>query len=289
MSATATKCLASRLNRRAVSSMLSTNHHHHPTRSFSNSKSPSSDDPASTTTSQQQQEQRPMDMAYAPVNDFFMNQYAVACTASERAVLIDCGASTTEQLDGFLQWLAQPQHAYTLTAIWQTHAHLDHVAGLGLVRQQYPDIPIHLHRAEVSIYESFAQRSQDFGLEVEDPNLPPTDTLTLFDGTTTKSLKCGKLKFHIVDCPGHSPGHVGFYEPKSQSFFGGDFIMQGAVGRTDFPTSNPTDMNMSLEQFVQTMPDAVTIFPGHGPPTTLKQEKQTNPFLQAYANNWGGV
>ena len=226
-------------------------------------------------------------MAYAPVNDFFMNQYAVACTASKQAVLIDCGASTTEQLNGFLQWLAQ--HAYKLTAIWQTHAHLDHVAGLGLVRQKYPGIPIHVHQAELAIYESFPQRRQDFGFVVEDPHLPPTDSLTLFDSTTTQFMNCGELGFQIVDCPGHSPGHVGFYEPKSLSFFGGDFIMQGSVGRTDFPTSNPTDMNKSLEKFVHSMPEAVTIFPGHGPPTTLKQEKQTNPFLQAYANNWGGA
>lgn len=166
---------------------------------------------------------------------------------------------------------------------------MDHVAGLGLIRQIYPDIPIHVHREEVPIYESFARRCQDFGLQVEDPDLPPKNTLTLFDATASKYMNCGELEFQIVPTPGHSPGHVGFYEPKSMSFFGGDFIMQGSVGRTDFPTSNPTDMNESLEHFVHSMPEAVTIFPGHGPPTTLKQEKQTNPFLQAYANNWGGA
>lgn len=226
-----------------------------------------------------------MDMAYAPVNDFYMNQYAVACTATRHAAIIDCGAATTEQLGVFLGWLEQ--HAYTLTAVWQTHAHIDHVAGLGLLRNQkdYHSIPIHLHKADYEIYESFEQQCVELGgFQVEDSNLP-TD-LTLFDEDTI-SMTLGELQFRVVPTPGHSPGHVGFYESLSQSFFGGDFIMQGSIGRTDFPTSSPQDMHQSLESFVHTMPDSATIFPGHGPATTLKQEKQSNPFLQAYANNWG--
>ena len=65
--------------------------------------------------------------------------------------------------------------------------------------------------------------------------------------------------------------------------------MQGSIGRTDFPTSSPEDMNKSLEKFVHDMEEETVIFPGHGPATTLKQEKQVNPFLQAYSNNWGGA
>ena len=225
-------------------------------------------------------------MAYAPVNDFSMNQYAVACTASQQAALIDCGAATADQWQVFWQWL--DDRAYTLSAVWQTHAHLDHVAGLGLLRRNYPDIPIHLHAAELPLYQNFEARCQEFGFVVEEPTLPPTESLTLFD-TTTTSMTLGELEFRIVPTAGHSPGHVGFYEPQSLSFFGGDFIMQGSVGRTDFPTSNAADMNASLESFVQSMPDAVTIFPGHGPATTLQHEKRTNPFLQAYAGHWGGA
>lgn len=228
-----------------------------------------------------------MDMAYAPVNDFHMNQYAIACTRTKQAAIIDCGASTMEQLGVFLHWMQEKD--YQLTAVWQTHAHLDHVAGLGLLKEKHEEIPIHLHIKERDIYNSFEERRKDFGLQVEgDGILPPDTELTYFDDTQT-SISLGELTFQVFPTPGHSPGHVGFLEPLSKSYFGGDFIMQGSIGRTDFPTSNPEDMNKSLEKFVQVMDKDITIFPGHGPPTTLKHELQVNPFLQAYSNNWGGA
>ena len=231
-----------------------------------------------------------MDMAYAPVNDFHMNQYVVACTATRQAVFIDCGAATSEQLGVFIDWLSSSQHKelYTLTAVWQTHAHLDHVAGLGLLRQQFPNIDIHLHANEREIYNGFAERCQEFGFVVENPNLPADSELSYFD-SDQRTVSLGELEFSIIPTPGHSPGHVGFYEPQTKSFFGGDFIMQGSIGRTDFPTSSPEEMNKSLETFVLHMSDDTVIFSGHGPATTLKNEKATNPFLQAYANDWGGA
>ena len=243
---------------------------------------------------QRQQEQddaaasaRPMDMAFAPVNDFHMNQYAVACTQTKQAAIIDCGASSSQELGVFLHWLQE--NNYQLTTVWQTHAHLDHVAGLGLLRAEYEEIPIHMHVKERDIYNSFDQRKKDFGFQVErDGNLPPDTEISFFDDTQ-KFMKLGALTFHVFSTPGHSPGHVGFYESLSKSFFGGDFIMQGSIGRTDFPTSSPEDMNTSLETFVQNMDDDVVIFSGHGPATTLKREKQVNPFLQAYSNYWGGA
>ena len=154
-----------------------------------------------------------MDMAFAPVNDFHMNQYAIACTQTKQAALIDCGAASTEQLDVFLHWLQEKE--YRLTAVWQTHAHLDHVAGLGLLRarKEYTDIPVHLHVKEREIYNSFDERRNDFGLQVEgDGSLPPDTELTFFDDTQT-TMKLGDLTFSIIPTPGHSPGHGRSYAP----------------------------------------------------------------------------
>lgn len=219
-------------------------------------------------------------MACGPVNAFQMNQYVIACTETKKAAIVDCGASTQNDLDAFLKWMDEKQ--YELTAVWQTHAHLDHVAGLGLLYAVHPDIPIYLHEREKQIYNSFNQRRKEFGFPVEgDGDLPDDTKLTYFE-EGLKSLSLGNLCFEILQTPGHSPGHVGFLEPTTKSFFGGDFIMQASVGRTDFPTSNPKDMHQSLERFLETVDEDTIIYPGHGSPTTLKHEKEFNPFLQEF-------
>lgn len=223
-------------------------------------------------------------MAYAAVNPFQMNQYAIACTATRQAALVDCGASSKQELDGFLKWISD--HNYTLTAVWQTHAHLDHIAGLGMLTsmEEYAEIPIYLHSSEKDIYNNFEKRCRDFGFAVEGDGKIPEDTqLTLFDEENSPSLSLGELTFEVISTPGHSPGQVGFFEAEhTKSFLGGDFIMQGSIGRTDFPESSHADMEASLERFVKTMDDDTIIYPGHGPATTLKHEKQTNPYLTQF-------
>lgn len=225
-------------------------------------------------------------MAYGPVNAFQMNQYAVACTQTKQGAIIDCGAATRRELQAFLDWFQQ--HEYRLTQVWQTHAHLDHVAGLGLLRTLIPlddDVPIYLHEKERIIYNNFQKTKDMYGFPVEEGCgiLPDDSELTYFGGGEEEDpqvLTLGKLNFDIISTPGHSPGHVGFFETQTKSFFGGDFIMQGSIGRTDFPTSSPKEMRTSLRKFIQTMDSETVIYPGHGSPTTLKREKQYNPFLQ---------
>lgn len=219
---------------------------------------------------------QPLDMAFTPVNSFQMNQYVIACTSTRQAVMIDCGASTKDELDGFLQWITDRE--YTLTAVWQTHAHLDHIAGLGILSKNH-DVPIYLHEKERDIYNKFDVRCRVDGFHVEGgtSNLPDDTELTYLNDDS-KQISLGDLTFDIIQTPGHSPGHIGFWY--DNYFFGGDFIMQGSVCRTDFPTSNPADMQASLERFMNTTPEETIIFPGHGPPTSLQEEKQRNPFLQ---------
>eukprot|EP00546_Thalassionema_frauenfeldii_P003214 CAMPEP_0178937762 /NCGR_PEP_ID=MMETSP0786-20121207/25948_1 /TAXON_ID=186022 /ORGANISM="Thalassionema frauenfeldii, Strain CCMP 1798" /LENGTH=249 /DNA_ID=CAMNT_0020616391 /DNA_START=193 /DNA_END=943 /DNA_ORIENTATION=+ len=188
-----------------------------------------------------------------------------------------------KELDGFLQWMTDRD--YTLTAVWQTHAHLDHVAGLGLLAGSTStamDVPIYLHEKERTIYNSFDDRCREFGFHVEGGAAAaaalPKDTELTYLNDDSQQLSLGNLTFDIVHTPGHSPGHLGFL--CDGMFFGGDFIMKGSIGRTDFPTSNDADMQKSLQRFVQTIPEDTLIFPGHGPPTSLKEEKEINPFLR---------
>ena len=252
---------------------------------------------SSGSTTQEYKDAKLLDMASGPVNAFQMNQYVIACTETKQAALVDCGASTQQELDAFLGWISEKD--YTLSAVFQTHAHLDHVAGLGLLMQtdttKTDDVPIYLHELEREIYHSFEARRKDFGFAVEGDGILPEDgRITYFDHTTTPSLTLGNLELEIFFCPGHSPGQCGFYEPKSKAFLGGDFIMTGSIGRTDFPTSSPNDMDASLKRFLEFMDsklkgtdgdDAdsdIMIYPGHGGPTSLKREKASNPFLRKF-------
>ena len=221
------------------------------------------------------------DMAFGPVNAFQMNQYVIACTATGKAAIVDCGASKRKELNSFLGWIKKKN--YTLTAVWQTHAHLDHIAGLGLLTTmpEYSDIPIYLHERERGIYNNFEARCEDFGFTVEENVQPPSDAQLTFFDDDCKSMTLGELTFDVISTPGHSPGHVGFLEAKhTKSFLGGDFIMQGSIGRTDCPDSSYEDMQESLKRFTTTQDDDTVIYPGHGPATTLELEKQSNPFLR---------
>jgi hydroxyacylglutathione hydrolase len=151
-----------------------------------------------------------LDMAYGPVNAFQMNQYVIACTNTKQAAIIDCGASSLRELDPFLKWIDDKN--YHLTAVWQTHAHLDHIAGLGLLRTKCPSAPIYLHPKERNIYNAFAKRCQQYGFTVEGgtSNLPCADTeLTYFDNVEVQpTISLGDLTFNIIPVPGHSPGQV---------------------------------------------------------------------------------
>lgn len=222
-------------------------------------------------------------MAYGPVNAFQMNQYVIACTATGEAAIVDCGASKRQELGSFLKWVQSKN--YTLTAVWQTHAHLDHIAGLGFLTSmpEYAEIPIYLHERERDIYNGFEARCRDMGFSVEDNVQPPPDSRLTFFDDDCQSMTLGDLTLDVISTPGHSPGQVGFLEAKhSKSFLGGDFIMQGSIGRTDFDESSHADMQASLKNFATTQDEDITIYPGHGPATTLKHEKQSNPFLRVF-------
>ena len=224
----------------------------------------------------------PAEIAGGAVNQFAMNQYILGCTSTKQAAIIDCGASSKAELDSFLAWM--DERKYSLVSVLQTHGHLDHVAGLNLIRQAHPDVPIHLHERDLPLYERFEDVVAGWGFQLEEgaKGSLPMDNLHVFDDEK-KSMQVGDLNLEIIPTPGHCPGHVGYYEPQTKSLFGGDLIMKGSVGRTDFPESSSSDMSASLKRVVS-LGDRVggdfVIYSGHGPATTLKEENAHNPFLQ---------
>lgn len=192
--------------------------------------------------------------------------YVIGCEKTKEAVIIDAGG----QIDDLLA--AIDDRDWTLTAVWQTHAHVDHVAGLNDVKE-VRDVPILLHEAEQPVYNAAVQQGMMFGFNVEP--LPPVDQYV----EEGEVVNVGELEATVMLLPGHSPGSVAFYFEEQGLFFGGDVVFAGSVGRVDLPGCDPNAMRQSLQR-VKQLPDDTIILPGHGPTTTVGQEKKANPFLR---------
>lgn len=196
---------------------------------------------------------------------FAENTYLVADAARREAVVVDPG----EEAPLFLKRLEH--EGWRATGIWLTHAHLDHVAGVAEVKAA-TGADVWLHPADRSLYDSVPAQAAMFGLEAEAQ--PPPDH-QLADG---QRLAVGDFTFEVLHTPGHTPGHVTFVG--SALALDGDVLFAGSIGRTDLPGGDTQALMTSIRRRLYTLPDATTVLPGHGPATTIGEEKRTNPFVR---------
>jgi glyoxylase-like metal-dependent hydrolase (beta-lactamase superfamily II) len=192
------------------------------------------------------------------------NCYLIADRSTGEAVIIDPG----EESAMFLAEL--DTRGWALKGIWLTHAHVDHIMGVGAVRRA-TGAPIHLHPLDRPLYDALPQYGAWLGMRLD--AAPPPD-VELRPGT---QVRVGRQAFDIRFTPGHSPGSVSFVG--HGMVFGGDVLFNGSVGRTDLPGGDfPTLMNTLQSQFLS-LPDSTVVHSGHGPDTTIGVERLTNPFL----------
>ncbi|MGH7448933.1 MAG: MBL fold metallo-hydrolase [Longimicrobiales bacterium] len=197
---------------------------------------------------------------------FGENGYIVWRDGVATAVAIDPGNSVAPML----QLLAD--EGLRLAAVLLTHAHIDHVEGVARLVSETA-APVHLHPADRFLYDHVAQQAQQFGMRVE---APPEVSQPLDHG---QSVTIGEVVYHVLHAPGHSPGHVVFHVEDAACAFVGDVIFQGSIGRSDLPGGDFAELIESIRAQVLNMPDDTTLYPGHGPPTTVGHERATNPFL----------
>lgn len=195
---------------------------------------------------------------------FAENAYILADRESGAAVLIDPG----EEAELFLRRLATERLA--LEAVWLTHAHVDHVLGVGRVLAAHP-VPLYLHPADRPLYDGLPEQAGWFGLEAEAPPPPDHD---LADG---QRLTLGGLVFEVLHVPGHTPGHVVFVGHGVALV--GDVLFAGSIGRTDLPGGETQTLLASIRERLLPLPEETIVYPGHGPETTIGHERRTNPFL----------
>jgi glyoxylase-like metal-dependent hydrolase (beta-lactamase superfamily II) len=196
---------------------------------------------------------------------FAENCYIVADRQAEVAALVDPG----EAADLFLARLRSER--LRLGAIWLTHAHLDHVLGVGVIKAR-TGAPVWLHPADRLLYDHAPQQAQVLlGAHVEP--LPPPDH-AIVPGT---SLQVGSCAFDVRHVPGHSPGSIALVGEGVALV--GDVLFAGSVGRVDLPGGDGAALIASIRDQLLTLPDDTVVYPGHGPETTIGLERATNPFL----------
>jgi hydroxyacylglutathione hydrolase len=199
------------------------------------------------------------------------NCWLVVDDAAAEAVLVDPG-DEPERIIALVE-----ESGARLTAIWLTHAHVDHVGAVPALTRHFA-VPVALHPADRPLYDRAPSIGHMYGMQIEPM---PEPTLVLSDGDV---LTVGALRFTVVHLPGHAPGHVAFLGEDVALV--GDVVFAGSIGRTDLSLSDPVAMRRSLERVAQ-WPLQITLFPGHGPQTTMDRELTSNPFLSGAARPVG--
>lgn len=196
------------------------------------------------------------------------NAYLIAPASGKEAVVID------PSWDGQLILDAANQRDWRVTNIWLTHAHWDHFGGAAAVADgsSLPP-PVALHPEDYWLWRDNGGAAK-YGLQF-DPG--PEPTIELAHG---QSMHIGDTEIQVRFAPGHTPGHVMFYVPSENLMFCGDVIFQMSIGRTDLPRADHRTLLESIHREVLSLPDETRLLPGHGPETTVEQEREFNPFLQ---------
>jgi len=197
---------------------------------------------------------------------FGQNAYMAWAEGSASALAVDPGGVADQMADTL------SAEGLWLEAIVLTHAHLDHIEGVGRLIER-TGAAVHMHPADRLLYEHVQQQAEMFGLHAEPQ--PPID----HDLTDGETLRLAGLELEVRHVPGHSPGHVILYIASASAVFVGDVVFQGSIGRTDLPGGNFPQLIAGIRQKLLTLPDETVLYPGHGPTTTVAHERTTNPFL----------
>lgn len=201
-----------------------------------------------------------------PLGPLQTNCYILACEETMQSAVID------PSWNGRAIAATIEEQGWDISHILLTHCHFDHVGGLAELKQER-DAPIYVHPEAVSMLQQATMSAAFFQLRIPDP--PPPDEM-LSDGQV---LNVGNLEVHVLFTPGHAPGHVSFHLPDHRVLFDGDVLFQQGIGRTDLAGGDYPLLMQSIREKLMVLPDETQVFSGHGPRTTIGEERRFNPFL----------
>jgi len=193
------------------------------------------------------------------------NCYLAACEDTREGVVIDPGDEAARIL-GEIE-----ANNFKIKYILNTHAHFDHIGANELLRKRL-EAPLALHPLDLPLLK---ERGGAMMFGIEAPQVSEPD-LALEDGMV---LAFGKCSLQVFLTPGHTQGHVSFYSREAGVLFDGDVLFDGGIGRTDLPGGSMAEIMHSIREILFKLPDETIVYSGHGNPTTIGQEKETNPWI----------
>jgi glyoxylase-like metal-dependent hydrolase (beta-lactamase superfamily II) len=202
-----------------------------------------------------------------PVGPLRCNCTILGDEVTHEAVVVDPGDNIAEILSRL------QKHGLTLRQIVITHAHIDHVGGAALLKKA-TGAPVFLNQNDLGLLGAMEMQAGWLGVptpEVGSPDASAEDGLTV--GLAT-------LPGEVIHTPGHTPGSICLLFPQQQLLLAGDTLFARSIGRTDLPGGDGRQILRSLRDRLMVLPDKTRVLPGHGPDTTIGEEKQSNPFLQ---------
>lgn len=166
----------------------------------------------------------------------------------------------------------------TPVVILNTHGHVDHIAGNAAMKQRYPEIPLVIGHGDAEMLTDPVLNLSAFS---ETPVISPKADRTVREGET---IEYAGLSMQVLEIPGHSPGHVVFVlrDGERVTVLGGDVLFAGSIGRTDFPGGSLPQLLSGIRAKLWPLPDDTIVYPGHGPETTVGEEKRSNPFCAGF-------
>lgn len=201
---------------------------------------------------------------------FMTNCYL--CHDQGEAVIVDASCTTEDERKELLSVIEE--HDLEVRHLLLTHAHVDHIFGCRFFEERY-DQRFKAHEAAVSFIEQADEQAAAFGVQLDPPSVPTS----FFEEGDTVSF--GSVTLEVLHTPGHSPDSICFVDAASQQALTGDVLFQNSIGRTQgLPQTSRSQLMASISEKLLPLGDDVTIYPGHGPVTTIGRERRQNPFVQ---------
>lgn len=198
---------------------------------------------------------------------FAENSYLLRLPGRTDCVVIDPGLEPELILE------AMDVQRLTLAAILCTHGHADHIGGNEALKRAFPQAPLLIGEVDAPMLtDAFLNLSALFGV----PIVSPAAERTLREGDV---VELAGIQLEVLETPGHSPGHIAYLDRQGGRLFSGDVLFAGSVGRTDFPGCSFEQLRKTIQEKLFKLPDETEVFPGHGPITTIGEEKRSNPFV----------
>ena len=203
-----------------------------------------------------------------PLGPFGTNCYVISVPERTPCWIIDASFEPRPLIEHVRAAQLEPE------ALILTHAHIDHIAGLDEIRRAFPGLPVLIHQAEAAwLADPVLNLSEPFG---EPFTTKPAERLLQGDETLTL---VGST-WNILHTPGHSPGGITLWCPSARFAVVGDTLFNGSIGRHDFPTSDPKALTHSIRHVLYALPEDTRVYCGHGPSTSIAQERRSNPFVR---------